>query len=153
SLSIAENRVTVRFPNNWSAAKEANVNKLFRVSKDKLQNLSHADFNRTPQVLIFTEKRKSHTEAVQRLKEITQEFHAPVNYLSIGGWPALQRRYTAPREQPGGEEDERVEGSLVVLHLTTAIAAGDLLIRFEGRLEDTASADVIQEVDAISGNP
>ena len=125
SLSIAENRLTVLFPSNWSTAKEGNVNKLFRVSREKLQNLSHADFNKTPQVLIFTEKRKSHAEAVQRLSEIAQEFHAQANYLSIGGWPALQRRYTAPREQPGGEEDERVEGSPMVLHLTTAIAAGD----------------------------
>ena len=153
SLSIAENRLTVLFPKNWSTAKEGNVNKLFRVSKEELQNLSRADFNKTPQVLIFTEKRKSHAEAVQRLREIAQEFHAPANYLSIGGWPALQRRYTAPREQPGGEEDERVEGSAMVLHLTTAIAAGDLLVRFEGRLEEDASPDIVQEVDAISGSP
>src|SRR5262249_7147160 len=114
---------------------------------------SHADFNKTPQILIFTEKRKSHVEAVRRLREIAQEFHAPVNYLSIGGWPALQRSYTSPREQPGGKEDERVEGSLMVLHRTTAIAAGDLLVRFEGRLEEGASPDIIQEVDAISGSP
>src|SRR5262245_51439028 len=96
SLNIAENRLTVLFPNNWSTAKEGNVYKLFRVSKEKLQSLSHADFNKTPQILIFTEKRKSHTEAVQRLREIAQEFHAPANYLSIGGWPALQRSYTSP---------------------------------------------------------
>jgi hypothetical protein len=153
SLNIAENGLTVLFPKSWSTAKEANVYKLFRVSKEKLQNLSHAEYNKTPQILIFTEKRKSHAEAVQRLREIAQEFHAPANYLSIGGWPALQRQYTAPREQPGGEEDERIEGSLMVLHHTTAIAAGDLLVRFEARLEEGASPDIIQEVDAICGNP
>src|SRR5215470_11377747 len=66
NLSIAEKGITVLFPQNWSTAKEGNVYKLFRVSKEKLQSLSHADFNKTPQILIFTEKRKSHAEAVQR---------------------------------------------------------------------------------------
>ena len=47
--------------------------------------------------LITHEVRRSHEEALQRLAEIAANVKsATVTYLQIGGWPAMQRRYSAP---------------------------------------------------------
>ena len=70
----------------------------------------------------------------------------PTTFLTIGGWPALQRRVVQARPQPGNEiDDDEVEQErggpaqqkqmltpANMLLLTTAVAAGDLLVRADG---------------------
>src|SRR5919201_5411276 len=48
---------------------------------------------------ITSEHRRNHEEAVQRLAEIAVEIHTSVEFIEIGGWPALQRQYTVPLER------------------------------------------------------
>src|SRR5262245_55987145 len=44
-------------------------------------------------LVITTERRRDHAEAVRRLAEIASEQAEPSTYLVIGGWPAIERRY------------------------------------------------------------
>lgn len=148
NLKIQSKGIDIPYPDGWSTAQQGNVYKLIRVPADKLQGLTRAALNRTAQLQIFTEKRKDHAEAVQRLSEIALEQKVPVTYLSIGGWPALERSFVAPREQPG-ENKEDVPGSANVLRLTTAIAVGATLVRIEGRLDPDSPPSIVNEAHAI----
>lgn len=47
-------------------------------------------------MLVTTEERRSHEEAVNRLLQIAAGFDAAPTFLEIGGWHALQRRVLAP---------------------------------------------------------
>src|SRR5439155_21992887 len=86
---------------------------------------------------------------------------SPSTFLNIGGWPALQRRYVAPKPQPGEEEAPLAGKTEMELNITTAVAAGDLLVRLDGRLLPDAPAKIADEIEAIgrslvfpsTGNP
>ena len=148
TLEIKPEGITVRYPAGWSSARQANLYKLFNVPADKRDTLDAAALDRTPRITLYLERRSDHAEAVRRLKEIEAEAVSPSTFLSIGGWPALQRRHLAPKPQPGqgdilGPVDEKV------LEITTAVAAGDLLVRIEGRLQPDAPAGVVDQVEAI----
>jgi hypothetical protein len=76
----------------------------------------------------------------------------PATYLMIGGWPAMQRRVITVKEQPG----EQIPGQeQQILKITTAIAAGDLLIRAEGRMPpDIAGAfTALTGTSLVVGSP
>jgi uncharacterized repeat protein (TIGR01451 family) len=138
---------TVRYPDRWSAAQEANVYKLLNVPAGQLGRLDAQARDKVTQITIFTEHRKDHAEAVRRLKEIEAESSSPATFLKIGGWPALQRQHLQPRPQPG--QGPPVEGSTMIRVITTAVAAGNLLVRLEGWLPSDAPPDVMGEVEAI----
>jgi uncharacterized repeat protein (TIGR01451 family) len=153
---------TVRYPDRWSAAKEANMYKLLNVPTGQLGRLDVQARGKVTQMTIFTERRKDHAEAVRRLKEIEAEASSPSTFLNIGGWPALQRQHLQPRPQPGqGPPVEGSEGSTMILVITTAVAAEDLLVRLEGWLPSDAPPELTGEVKAIgqslvfttTGNP
>jgi hypothetical protein len=101
-------------------------------------------------MLITTEAPKNHAEGLRRLAGIASEVRegATTTFLKIGGWPGLQRRHLRPLEQPsrGGEEGD--ESERMSLRITTAVAAGDLIVRVETWVvpPDPALAD---EVEAI----
>ncbi len=99
-------------------------------------------------MLITTEQRRNHEEARTRLKEIAREFPARPEFLLINGWPALQRRHLAPVELRGQPAPAR-EAPLS-LRSTTAIAAGNTLLRLETSLLPGADPRLADEADAIA---
>src|SRR5439155_17394199 len=102
----------------------------------------------TPQVAVFIEHRKDHLEAVRRLKDIEAEATSPSIFLNIGGWPAVQRRHLTPKPLPGQGASGPGTPEMV-LQITTAVAADDLLVRLESRLPENAPSQVVDEVEAI----
>src|SRR5262249_22308563 len=133
SLEIKTFGLSLRYPDGWSATRSANVDMLFNVPAGQLGTLDAHARAKVPQITIFTERRTDHAEAVRRLKEIEAEASSPSTFLNIGGWPALQRQHLQPRPQPG--QDLPVgDDSGMVLVITTAVAAEDLLVRLEGWL-------------------
>jgi hypothetical protein len=121
------------------------------VSPIKYRNaveLIRPDRGRPPlaRMLITTEQRRNHEEARKRLTEIAKEVPARPNWVVINGWPALQRRHLAPVEQRGQPATAR---EVLSLRLTTAVAAGDLLLRLETSLLPGAEARVADEAEAI----
>lgn len=146
-LRIPDKGVTVHYPEDWSITpgRFTNAYELRNVPESK-RNTPEA--LRSAQIFIFTEQRTSHEDALRRLAHIAGEVDAPTTYLKIGGWPALQYSYVAPMEQRGNRD--RHETSAMGLRITTAIAAGDTLIRIDGRLQPGASKGVENQILAIS---
>src|SRR6266436_2778622 len=127
SLSIAAKGITVRFPEDWSAAEPTqNSWVILNVPADQ-QNTATP----TVRVAIGYLERIDHADAVSQLLEYANESGQPSTFLTIGGWPAMQRVQLVKRPQPG-------EGPLFadpnMVQITTAVAAGNLLVRLEGSL-------------------
>lgn len=146
SGSVVVDGLRVSYPDGWSSARGAGVTRLVNVAPDKLPTLDAAGLERTAQIIITVEQRTDHEEAVQRLHEIAAEASDTPRYLTIAGWPAMQRRHLGPREQPGGA---RGAPSPALLTITTAIAAGDDLVRLEGRMPANTSQAIIGQVATL----
>jgi hypothetical protein len=147
SLAMDQLGITLRHPEGWSAT--------FQDERAWIVNAPLAQATGTAlsglaQVFVTAEHRANHEDAVRRLREIASEFDAPVEYLTISGWPAMQRRVVTPKEQPGAQGLDAPEQQIV--RITTAIAAGNLLIRAEGRMLPDAGEQVAEQIRAIESN-
>ncbi|HXU81149.1 MAG TPA: carboxypeptidase-like regulatory domain-containing protein, partial [Polyangia bacterium] len=78
-------------------------------------------------------------DALARLQAIADENSSGLRSLTIAGSPAIERQVVIPlgESETGGTGDEEQ------LALTTAIALGPTLVRFESRLEDAADPATI----------
>jgi hypothetical protein len=101
--------------------------------EDNVQVLQHRD----ARVVITVESPGTTTT---RLQEIAGEWPEPVTNLTIEGWPAIQRTRTASAPIPGAFE---ARTSFALTMVTTAIAAGPRLIRFEATLADPRLHDEV----------
>lgn len=110
---------------------------------------------RLARVVVTVEQRTDRDDALRRLKEIAQEWDAPATYLEIGGWPALQRRNLSRRALKGNEAlqeptaEDKGRPERLNLNITTAIAAGSLLIRVEGTMPPNGGTALEYEIEAI----
>ena len=86
-------------------------------------------------IVITVETQPTHDRAVEKLVEATEETAERSRLLVIAGWPAIQRRRTAPLPTPGEAQGTQTESATF---LTSTIAAGTLLIRFETALAPNA---------------
>jgi len=82
-------------------------------------------------IVITVETQPTHARAVEKLVEATEETAERPRLLVIAGWPAIQRRRTAPLPTPGEAQGAQTGSATFV---TSSIAAGTLLIRFETAL-------------------
>ena len=131
-----------RHPNQWvrQPAAEEGVAMLLRDPRG----------GRLPgKVTISTHKMADAREAVARLKQIAGEWTAPVQWLEIGGWPALERRVLAPRPRRGPRSTVGWEPGEQIVRLTTAVAAGATVVRVEASLDPNDEAELAGEVYAI----
>ena len=135
--------ITISYPDDWSVAPKrfTNMVELINVPADQ-QNVSPI----TAGVKVRTQSRTDHTEAVGELKEIAAEVSSPSTFLSIGGWPGLQRRSMERRQQPSKGPMNPDEW---VLKITTAVAAGNILVRLDASLPSDAPQELIDEAEAI----
>jgi len=98
--------------------------------------------------LITTENRSTAEDAVQRLGDIAAEqSQSPPVLLTIGGWPAIERKITTSLPRPGG--DDRVHTPAAppetVVTSTVAIAVGATIVRFETTLGSGADPRLLEE--------
>jgi alpha-tubulin suppressor-like RCC1 family protein len=136
--------LTLRHPEGWYATRQDES--AWLVNAPPAQATGPA-LNGLAQVFVTVEHRTNHADAVHRLREIAAEFDVPVTYLTIGGWPAMQRRVVTPKEEPGAEGAQARQQE--ILRITTAIAAGDLLIRAEARMPPDIGEPTEDQVRAI----
>ena len=144
SLAMDRPGFTLQYPESWSAL--AQDDHAWMVNAP-LEQATGPNLDSLAQIFVTTEQRTNHAEAVSRLREICSEYQTTCTYLAIGGWPSMQREVIAPKEEPGGQEESANEE--LMLYITTAIAAGDLLIRAEGRMPASVSEQVKTQVRAI----
>jgi hypothetical protein len=100
-------------------------------------------------MLITTERRRDHSEALRRLAEIASEYPEPATTRVINGWPAIERRYRSVMPQPGVQQSR---GNTETLFLTTAIAAGVDVIRFETMFAPDADTKLFEDALSIARN-
>src|SRR5258705_2555675 len=115
SLVLAqEKRVAVDFANqnrltvtpHWkvSSKTKTSVELFIPAERDRQPPAPPLDMNPKPLqliggeavMLIVTEPRRNHAEAVRRLEEIAAQRPEDGRKLIIDGWPAIERRYPAP---------------------------------------------------------
>ena len=158
-----DGQFTVRFPANWSELPSVyrNSKTLVSVPKGEHGNLS-ATKNayglgaRTARVMITIEQRRSHSEAVQRLREIANSFPTPATFLEIGGWPALEQSRLELRPLKGASPLMQQPSSQVIqpddrltFHKATVIAADTLVIRLEAAMPPKGNEQLQRDVEAI----
>jgi hypothetical protein len=83
---------------------------------------------------------------VSQLADYANESTQSARFLTIGGWPALQRVQLVKRSQPGNAPPFP-DANMV--QITTAVAADDLLVRLEGDLPSNADQQLKDLVLAI----
>jgi hypothetical protein len=131
SLKIAATGISIRFPENWSTAQPTQNSWVIINVPVEQQDTT------TPSVrmMIGYLERSSHADAVSQLAEYANESRKPSTFLAIGGWPGLQRVQLIKRPQPG--EGPRFPDPDMI-QITTAVAAGNLLVRIEAGLPSNA---------------
>src|SRR5262245_5422603 len=151
SLSIEAKNMTLRYPEGWNLIQspDPTVRELqMQVSLEKRSGVNEADSESTgtARMQINIEPRLDHADAFERLRHIAAEYSGSETYLDIGGWPAYQRRYLAPLARRSSAATKPVEISVCV---TTAIAAGDQVIRIETFFPPGASEELAAQAELI----
>lgn len=136
--------ISVRYPSGWSIGQPTLHSwVLLNVPSNQLESVVP-----TSQVAIGYLIRVSNADAVSQLTQYANESSVAPTFLTIGGWPALQRVQLVARHQPGeGERNPFPDPQTV--NITTAVAAGNLLVRLEGSLPSDANQQLQSLVLAI----
>jgi len=101
-------------------------------------------------ILIAVEVGRSHQEALVRLGDIALEREVEPTFLEIGGWPAIQRRVRLPLEKR--QSIPVPESAGMYWRVTTAVAAGNRVLRMEGVVPDAfpLQVDEVEEIGRSS---
>jgi hypothetical protein len=142
--SVAISNFSVSFPDGWSTIQTDRVTVIVGVPADQQATLG-GQFVFTPQVSISTEQRLDTADALAQLDEIVAGAGPTLTKLTVGGWPAIQWRRTAPWPHARGQAP--APGS--ALTINTVIAAGSQLIRLYGSLPSDAPFVIADTVGAI----
>jgi hypothetical protein len=139
--------LSVGYPDGWSVVRTGNLTTVVNAPPDQAASLDAATYTRTARIEITVEPRPDDDDAVTRLGQIAAETNDPASIMTIGGWPAIQRRHLGPKPQPGALANG---GPDTQLNITTAVAAGAQVVRFEGILpgdSPSALADVVTAIE------
>lgn len=136
--------VKVTFPTTWAASDERFTGAIALVTP-----AGGSPEKALARIYITATQYPSHDDVVRELGKVKDEAPAAPELLQIGGWPGVQRSAlaTLPRREP--EEGEVVGESPRTMRVTTAVAAGDLLVRMEGYLAPAADSRIAEEMKAI----
>ena len=154
---VAPDGVVVRYPAGWSTVQAARTARIVNLPPERFRVADTPTLANATQATMHIERVQNHAEALRLLQGIKGESTAPTTILTIGGWPALQRRAVETRPQPGVEDEDEREREQerqgpadqpqkqlltppTMLVLTTAVAAGDLLVRVDGSALPTIPA-------------
>jgi hypothetical protein len=135
---------SVAHPAGWSVRQIANTQQMFAATAEAI-DLGEVVLEDIAIVVIHTEQRTDHAEAVLRLKQIEAESDAPSRFVQIAGWPALQRQQQVDKPHAGPPGEPRPERATQMV-VTTAIAVDALLVRLEAVLPSDATPEAITEV-------
>ena len=140
---VLKSGFSVFYTEGWSPVppKYSNADELVARAEEKKDSPVLA------RILITTERRRDFADSLKRLADITSERAEKPTFLKIGGWPALERTFRA--RLPVRGQVRPPEGEDFVTWTTTAISAGDTLLRLEGTLAIAADPKLAREALAI----
>jgi hypothetical protein len=136
----------LQYPSSWTPRHYSNVYELWNVTADKLASAASEERNSVPRIDMSVTPVANHAEALHRLREIEAESGMTSRYVAIGGWPALQRRQLVPKPHEGDDVDS--DGAKLFM-VTTAVAAGAMVVRMDGFAPETASPEVVDQMESI----
>ena len=151
TLAVADG-ITLPYPDGWSVAPPpyANVQELMNAAPSALANMSFAEAKVSAHILVSTERRTNHAEAVSRLQELATDSASTPTFLKICGWPALQRRAMVTQPGRGDGDSDRGETEEVLLRLVTAVAVDSVMVRIDGSLMPDSAPAIADQVEAIA---
>jgi len=98
-------------------------------------------------VLITTETRTSHDDALKRLQEIASSRPGTARFVEIGGWPAVELDFTEPLPRRGQAAETP---AVSVPRSLVAIARGAAVVNFDVSVTPEAPADMRDEAKQIA---
>jgi hypothetical protein len=154
SLSLPAYGVTLQVPAGWSHRHYANVDELLNLTPQQMAKMSPVDRENSAKIRVNAMKRRSHSLAVARLGLVAAEYATPPTFLTIDGWPALQRQTVVAKPQRGQEQDSEKENSQpppMQWLVTTAVAAGSSVFRLDGTIPANlpTANQVARQMEAI----
>jgi hypothetical protein len=92
-------------------------------------------------VILSTEMRENHLIALQRVREVEAERGGKVRFLTIAGWPAIERVSVIelPRIAGGDELDKSWGPPVHATVVTVAVCVGATVVRYEGTVQPGSS--------------
>jgi hypothetical protein len=130
-LQLPESGATIAIPAGWSHHQYANVHELLNLPAEKLTTMQPTDRDEAARIGFTVFHLKNHDEALTRLKQIEAEYAAAATYLTVAGWPALQRQNLVPKPVRADEESGEAVKKMLVM-VTTAVAVDDEVFRMDG---------------------
>jgi hypothetical protein len=131
--------VAVDFPESWVVQQDTRDTLL---ATHTMAGAKSPDATMT----VHLERRRTHEEALQRLAQFATEHPPEPGWRVLAGWPALERKVSVAFQYPGQEEQmPRGHADETSLRVTTAIAAGTLVIRFQTLLQPDANPKIADE--------
>ncbi|MGI9087326.1 MAG: hypothetical protein ACR2HH_06240 [Chthoniobacterales bacterium] len=141
----------VRFAAPWepSAVKYTNAQELIvRRTPEANATGKKAEEAGAPlaRMLITTEPRTDHADALARLQSIAASRDAAAEFTEVGGWPAVEIKFTErlPRRGAKGETEAEPSAPEVMIERTiTAIAQGDKVVVMDSSVLPQAPRDLV----------
>jgi hypothetical protein len=137
---------SLEYPSGWTSRHYSNVYELWNVPAAKLASLTPEERDGVARIEMSVTPVANHAEALHRLQEIEAEYGMTSRYVSIGGWPGLVRRQLVPKPHEG---DDTASDGVKLFMVTTAVAAGATLVRLDGFAPETASPELVDQMESI----
>jgi hypothetical protein len=148
TFRLADRGGSIAYPSGWSPMHYDNVHELWNATPDSMAQLSPEQRESIARIETNVIPCTNHAEALRRLREIEAEWGMTSQFLTVGGWPALQRRQLVPRPEARTRSKTAPAPSRLYM-ITTAIAAGNTLIRLDGFAPESAPPNVLNQMEKI----
>jgi hypothetical protein len=156
ALAIAP-QAEIRFSAPWqpSAVQYSNAQELVaRSTGSPTPGVTAAESGEPlARMLITTEPRIDHADALKRLEAIAASRNAPAEFVEVGGWPAVEIKFSEPlprRGSKGGEDGETPPPEVTVQRTITAIAQGDKVVVMDTTVLPSAPQALLSSAKEIT---
>jgi hypothetical protein len=140
---------SIKYPLGWSPHHYANLHELWNTPPERLANLQPDERETVARIETTVIPCAGHAEAVRRLREIEAEWRITSTFITIGGWPALQRRQLVPKPRVSVRSQGASVAKERLVMVTTAVAAGATLVRLDGFAPESVSPQVVDQMESI----
>ena len=147
--------VSVTFGPNWqqSGQNYARAYELVRIDPDESRRggPSPPYPSHLARIVITTEPRRGHDDALQRLRDIARSYDGELSFYAIGGWPAVEVRFQERLPQPDIKDGVGPPSPApLVPRAVVAVATPDVVVDFDIWLAPDSAPELLNEAVAIA---